>query len=363
MKVALAGLSLSGKTCLFNAVGRHAVDSRLHPARADHPNVAAVKIPDERLDWLAEHTKSARKTHAALELLDLPGLVLGSDPGAAERPRIIAHLRQAEAIIYCLRAFKSQAVPPYKGTVDPRRDFQALRSELLLADLETVMNRIEKIQSQLKKALPKKEVEHHHHEVGLLEKCRAALEAEQSLRPLLERPEEAALVRGFGFLTQKHSIVVLNIDEADVPRAQAAAQALGALGLSVYPICARAESDILQLPAEEQGPFLEALGLKELVSQRLVHDIYKAIDDVVFLTTNPNETRAWLLPRNSTALQAAAAVHSDLAHGFVKAEVVAFDDLRRAGSEKAVRAAGKFRLEGKDYVVQDGDILLIRFSP
>jgi GTP-binding protein YchF len=362
MKVALAGLSLSGKTTLFDALSHHAVDSAAHPARADHPNVAAVKVHDERVDWLARLTGSAKATHLSMELLDLPGIVLGDGPGSADRPRIIAHMRQADAIVYCLRAFQSQAVPPPKGSVDPKRDYRDLRSEMLVADLDTVVRRIEKVRSALKKPLPKPEREHDRHELALLERCQQTLESEESLRPLLEDPEEAALVSGFGFLTQKPAIVVLNIGEADVGRTAEVTAPLADAGPPVFAVCARAESEILDLAPEEQVPFLEDLGLRELQSDRLVHDVYRALDRVVFLTTNDAETRAWAVPRNTSAAGAAGAVHSDMARGFIRAEVVAFDDLRRAGSEKGVRAAGKFRLEGKDYLVQDGDILQIRFS-
>lgn len=362
MKIALAGLSFSGKTTLFDALSQHAVDSAAHPARADHPNLAAVKIPDERVDWLTQLYASQKTVYATMDLLDLPGLVLGSEPGSAERPRIIAQLRQADAIVYCLRAFGSAAVPPPKGSVDPRRDFSDLRSEFLINDLDTVMRRMEKVEAALKKPLPKKEQDHYRHEEALLKKCQEALEAEQPLRPLLERPEDRALVSSFGFLTQKPAIVVLNIGEEDIANAQPLLDKFADTNLPTFAICAQAESDILQLPESERPPFLEALGLKEMQSRRLVRDVHKALDEIVFLTSGPDESRAWPIPRGSTAVEAAGAIHSDLARGFIRAEVIAYHDLHAAGSEKAVRAAGKFRLEGKDYIVQDGDILVIRFS-
>lgn len=362
MRVALTGLSMSGMTALFDALSGHAVNSRNHPARADHPNIAALKVPDERVEFLAEMHKSAKIVHATMELADLPGLTLGSGSGAAERPRIIAHLRQADAIVYCLRAFHGDAVPPPKGSVNARRDYDDIRSEFFLADLESVVRRIEKIEATLKKPLPKKEREQHEREEHLLQRCREALEAEQPLRPLLERPEDDFLVRSFGFLTQKPAILVLNIDESQAGDMAAAVEPFADLGVPVHAICARAESDILELPEDERAVFMEELGIASLQSEHLVHDICRELDQVVFLTTGPDETRAWPIPKNSNAVEAAGAIHSDLARGFIRAEVIAFDDLKEAGSEKAVRAAGKFRLEGKDYIVQDGDILVIRFS-
>lgn len=364
MRIALAGLSLSGKTTLFDALSLHAVDSTRHPARADQPNVASVRIHDERVDWLTALHRSPKTTYAAVELVDLPGIVMGNAPGSAERPRILTHLRQCDAILYCLRAFASGAVPPPKGSIDPLRDYNDLRSEFLVSDLDTVMRRIEKVEATMAKSIPRKEKEHYEHERSLLQKCQEALESEQSLRPLLEKPEDAAIVKGFGFLTQKPPIIVLNIGEADIADAGAAAsQPFRGINAPRFAICAKAESDILELPPEEQGPFLEDLGLRGLQSARLMHDVYKAVDTIVFLTSGETESRAWLLPRNSTALDAAASIHTDLARGFIRAEVFSFDDLRQAGSEKEVRAAGKFRIEGRDYVVQDGDILVIRFSP
>jgi GTP-binding protein YchF len=353
---------MSGKTALFDALSGHVVDSRNHPARADHPNVATIKVPDDRVGFLAEMYESAKVVHATMELADLPGLILGSGPGAAERPRIIAHLRQADAIVCCLRAFHSDAVPPPKGSVDPRRDYNDIRSEFFLSDLESVVRRIDKIASTLKKPLPKKEREQHEREAQLLERCRKALEAEQPLRPLLERPEDDLLLRSFGFLTQKPTIIVLNVDESQAGDIAAIVQPWADIGLPVHAISAKAESDILELPEDERPMFMEELGIASLQSDRLARDICGELNQVVFLTTGPDETRAWPIPRNSTAVEAAGAIHSDLARGFIRAEVIAYDDLKQAGSEKAVRAAGKFRLEGKDYVVQDGDILVIRFS-
>jgi hypothetical protein len=362
VRVALTGLALSGKTSLFDALTAHTVDSAVHPARADHPNVHMVKIPDERVDFLSDLYKSAKTVYATMELLDLPGIATGSEPGAADRPRIIAHLRQADALLYCLRAFESSSVPPRKGKVDPRRDYNELRSEFFLADLEAVLRRIEKVHVSLGKNLPKKERELVQHELELLQRCQEALEKEQPLRPLLENPDNAALVSGFGFLSQKPVIVVLNVDEKGLRNAEAARAALAGIDAPVYVICAQAESDILQLPEEERPAFLADLGIAELTSRRLVHDIHKCLDEITFLTTGPDETRSWPVPRNSTAVVAAGAIHSDLAKGFIRAEVIAYEDLRAAGSEKAVRAAGKFRLEGKEYLVKDGDILVIRFS-
>jgi GTP-binding protein YchF len=362
MKIALAGLGLSGKTTLFDAMSHHVIDSAAHPSRADHPNVAAVKIPDERVDWLAKLENSKKKVFGTMELVDLPGIVMGGDPGAAERPRVLAHLRQADAIVYCLRAFASSAVPPQKGSVDPRRDYNDLRSEFLISDLDSVMRRVEKVEATMAKPLPKKEQERYRHELDLLTRCQQALESEQSLRPLLERSEDKAVVSSFGFLTQKPAIIVLNIGEQDIGDPQPLIEKFADTGLPLFAICAQAESDILQLPEEERPAFLEDLGLRQLQSSQLVHDIFKSLDDIVFLTSGPDEARAWPLAKGSTAVEAAGTIHSDLARGFIRAEVIAYDDLHAAGSEKAVRAAGKFRLEGKDYIVQDGDVLVIRFS-
>ncbi len=362
MRVALTGLSLSGKTALFNALSSHAIDSAAHPARGDQPNLASVRIPDERVDWLSQLNASKKCTHAMMELMDLPGLVLGGGPGSAERPRIIAQLRQADALVYCLRAFDNSSVPPALGTVDAARELRDLRSEFLLADLETVMRRQEKVESNLKKPLPKKERDQYQREHDLLVKLQTALEQEESLRPLLERPEDQAMLSGFGFLTQKPGIIVLNVDEQGLSKADELRSQLGDTEMPVFVICARAESDILELPEEDREVFLEELGMERLASQDLLRNIGAALDQIVFLTMGPDESRAWPIPKGSSAVEAAGAIHSDLARGFIRAEVINYDDLKELGSEKAVRAAGKQRLEGKEYTVQDGDILVIRFS-
>lgn len=362
MRVALTGLTLSGKTALFNALSSHAVDSAAHPARADQPNIAGVRIPDERVDWLSELNSSKKCTHAMMELMDLPGLVLGGGPGSGDRPRILAHLRQADALVYCLRAFNNAAVPAPLGTVDALRELKDLRAEFLLADLETVMRRVDKVESNLKKPLPKKEKDQYQREHVLLEKLRSTLENEEPLRPLLERPEDAAVVSGFGFLTQKPGIIVLNVDESQLASGDELVRGLGDVQMPVFVICAKGEADILELPQEDRELFLEELGIERLRSQELLRNIGSALDQIVFLTMGPDESRAWPIPKGSTAVEAAGAIHSDLARGFIRAEVISYDDLREHGSEKAVRAAGRQRLEGKDYIVQDGDILVIRFS-
>ena len=362
MRVAITGLSLSGKTTLFNALSSHAIDSAAHPARADQPNLASVHIPDERVDWLSELNASKKCTHAIMELMDLPGLVLGGGPGSAERPRIIAQLRQADALVYCLRAFESSAVPPALGTVDAARELGDLRAEFLLADLETVMRRVDKVESNLKKPLPKKEKDQYLREQALLGKLQSALEQEESLRPLLERPEDAAMLSGFGFLTQKPGVIVLNVDEQSLSKSDEIRDKLGEVGMPVFVISAKAESDILELPQEDRDVFLEELGIDQLRSQDLLRNIGGALDQIVFLTMGPDESRAWPISRGASAVEAAGAIHSDLARGFIRAEVIGYDDLKTLGSEKSVRAAGKQRLEGKDYIVQDGDILVIRFS-
>lgn len=362
MKVALAGLPLSGKTALFDALSNHAVDSQARPARADHPNVAAVKVPDERVDWLSETHGSAKIVHATIELVDLPGLVIGDAQGAADRPRILAHLRQAEAVVICLRAFDSAAIPPRGGRVDPRRDYNDLYSEFLVADLDSVMRRIEKIDAVLTKPLPKAEKDGYKHEHELLGRCQAALEAERSLREVIRTPDDAALVRGFGFFTLKPAVVVLNVDESHAADPAEPLERFGQLDVPVYAICAGAESEILRLDPAERPDFLADLGLQRLQSDQLARNIFNAVDQIVFLTTGPDESRAWPVPAGTRAVDAAGEIHSDLSRGFIRAEVISYTDLREAGSEKAARAAGKLRLEGKDYIVQDGDVMTIRFS-
>jgi len=355
--IALAGLPLSGKTCLFDALSEGAVDSAAHHARPDHPNTASVAVPDERLDWLREHYGVPKRVPVHLDWIDLPGLTPGRSDLAAQNTAITEHLRRADALVYVLRAFESDKVP---GRVDPQADHETLYSEFLLADLAVIERRAEKVEGQLTKPLPNRDALRQ--ELAFLARCREALEAEQPLQAVPQTEAERNLLRNFAALTLKPVVTVLNVDEHDAGRPEEVAASYAALPAPVLPLCASLESEIRSLPIEEQAAFLEEMGLDRLHTPDLLRSVHDALDRITFYTTGEKEVAARSLPRGATAVDAAGNVHTDMAHGFIRAEVVSFDNLKAAGDIKQAKADGHVRLEGRDYVVQDGDVIFFHFS-
>jgi len=357
VKVALAGLPLSGKTCLFDALSEGAVDSALHPARADHPNVASVAVPDRRLDWLYEHYKPPKQVPVHVELLDLPGLTPGRSDLATQNTAVLEHLRRADALVYVLRAFDSPRVP---GRVDPKADRDVLDGEFLISDLDVVLRRIEKIEGQIAKPLPHREALKH--ELEFLTRCRVALEAEKPLHDVAQTDAERGILHNFAALTEKPVVTVLNVGEGHASRPLEAAKAYEGLPQPLIALCASLEAEISQLPADERAVFMEEMGLDRIHALDLLPALHRAQHRITFYTTGDKEVAARSLPQGATAVDAAADVHTDMAHGFIRAEVVTFDHLKSAGNVKQARADGHVRLEGRDYVVQDGDIILFHFS-
>jgi len=357
MNIALAGLPLAGKTCLFDALSEGAVDSAANPARPDRPNAASIAVPDERLDWLHAHYATPKKVPVHLEWIDLPGLSPGRSDLQSQNTAILEHLRRADALVYVLRAFESDKVP---GRARPEADHEALASEFLLSDLGVVERRIDKVESQMAKPLP-------NHDALLAERdflvrCREALEAEQPLQGVPETEAERNILRNFAALTLKPALTVLNVDEGEAGRPEAVAAAHPHLPPPVFGLCASLEAEICSLPRQEQDDFLQEMGLDRLHAPGLLSAVHEVLDRITFYTTGEKEVAARSLPRGATAVDAAGSVHTDMAHGFIRAEVVAFDHLAAAGDIKQAKADGHVRLEGRDYVVQDGDVIFFHFS-
>jgi GTP-binding protein YchF len=351
MRLALVGLAGSGKTCVFNALtGSHEVPG----AGRGGEHLATLKVPDARLDWLAEHMRPPKVTPTTIEILDLPGLGAAGSGGGARTEGTIGTARTAQALFIVLRAFHEASYPYPDPEPDPARDLAEVRSDLILADLAIAEKRAEKIRKDLGKPRPDREREEK--ELDYLERLIQGMEAGRRVREIEATPEERLLGKGYAFLTEKPWITLVSRDEAfdaelDLPGVAAHAEMYG-----------RLEMEIGELEPEEREEFMAEMGLDRLHAPDVIEACYRALDIVTYLTCGDNEVRAWTLRRGLTALDAAANIHSDLARGFIRAEVMAFEDLEREGSEKAVKAAGKFRLEGKDYVVKDGDVILIRFS-
>ncbi|HAU36892.1 MAG TPA: redox-regulated ATPase YchF [Phycisphaerales bacterium] len=355
MRVALIGPVQSGKSTLFAAVAA-AGGSHVDLSRPDQPHLAVVKVPDERLVWLTEQYHPQKTTPAELEFLDLPGFDLSDEAGRNRAKTHWPAMRNSDMLVLVVRAFEGAAVAAYRGRVDPQADVQELLAELLFADLDQVTGRIAKLEASIKKPTAKRD--EYLRELELMKRLEAALEAEKPISEAIHSDAEGKLVRSFAFLSQKPLLVVKNLSEGAVRGASE--EAVG--GVECLPLSAKIEEEIAELPSEERGVFLADLGVSESARDRLIRACYRKLNLVSFLTTGEDEVRAWTIPAGADAVTAAGEIHSDIARGFIRAETVSYDDLRAAGDMKAAKAAGKIRLEGKTYVVRDGDIINFRFN-
>lgn len=364
MHITLVGLPLSGKTTVFNALTgqREVVGPGVGRVEAHR---AMVKVPDERLDWLAGLFHPRKVTPAEVCFVDLAGI----PQGAARQglpASFLAAIGEADALIHVLRAFENPLAPHPAGSVDPTRDLALLDAEFLLADLGVVERRIERLEQEIPK-LPRSEKEARQHEHALLQRLRASLEAEMPLRDLELLPEEERSLRGFNFLTLKPTLLLVNVGEEQMEEGEALAQALREAyrhrRCAVAVMCAEWEMELGELSPEEAAEFRQALGFSEPAASRIIRLAYELLGQITFFTFVSEEVRAWPLRRGSTAVEAAGTVHTDMARGFIRAEVVHFDALREAGSLQEARRRGTLRTEGRDYLIQDGDICTFLFTP
>lgn len=352
MRVAIVGFPFSGKTTLFMAISGLPRDH----LKISEENLAAVKVPEPRLDWLEELYKPRKRTEATMDFVDLPG----STEGESEHAGLTRHLptlRIADALLVVLRGFDSDAVPVHGDRVDPQRDLKLMRDELLLADLVICDNRVEKLVKAVEK--PSKERDQQKHELALLQRCRAALEAEKPLADVIQAGEESKMIRSFGFLTQKRMVVAVNVNEDAIAAPPAFHDPHAA---ATFNVCAPIEADIMQLDPADRPLFMREYGIQAAARDRIIRACFDALGLISFLTVGEDEVRAWPVPRGATAVEAAGKIHSDLARGFIRAETIAYEDLRKSGSMRDAKAHNLVRQEPKHYVVQDGDILNIKFA-
>ncbi len=351
MRMAIIGLPGSGKTTLFDAVtGRR--DEPGSYAAPGSTQLGVVHVLDPRVDAAAKVVEAKKVTYALMEFIDLAGLfaVNPVDPDSATA------MRDADGLVKVVRAFQTPTVP---GTVDPRRDLDEINADLFVVDLDIIERRIERLELTVKKPTPRQEAEKV--ELALLERCRTGVDAVGAIARLDLSEDEWKMLRGFRFLTEKPGVIVANIGESQIGDASVAAS-LGERHEPILAVCAKTEKELLELDPDERGPFMADLGLGELSAQKLVLASLKALDLISFITAGEKETRAWLIPRGTPAVEAAGKIHTDLARGFVRAEVIAWDDFVPFGGWKDCKNKGKERLEGKEYIVQDGDVINIRFS-
>ena len=347
MKVGLVGFSRAGKTTIFNALtGLSAEVGGFEKKR--EASIAVVKVPDPRVDALAEIVHPERNKYAEVTFLDFPP---PEERKTGLETEALVQIRECEALTQVVRGFEDPAVAT---PADPVRDLRNFQSELILADLAVIEKRLERVKKEKGKEREKE----------LLEKCQKALEEEKALRHLSFLPEEQGMLSGFAFLSQKPLLVVYNIDEAalNTPLPEKVTEYAASEKLTVVSICGKVEMDIAQLDEEERGVFLADLGLKESARDRFIQYAYAMLNLMSFFTAGPMEARAWTITRGTTAVKAAGKIHSDIERGFIRAEVIAYEEYIRHRGEAGCRDAGKMRLEGKEYVMQDGDVVHFRFK-
>jgi hypothetical protein len=350
MKAAIIGLPQSGKSTVFSAATGHKID----PFAPPQPHQAVVKVPDVRLDFLAKLCNPKKIVPATIELVDFPGASLEDAKGRDEWRRLLPAVRQADLLVVVVRDFENSAIPPYRNRINAQADFDEVWSELVFSDLEAVTNRIDKVDKALKKPTPTHEAEKH--ELALLTRCREALEAEKPLASALHGESDRQTLSSFAFLTEKPIVAVRNVSDA---QAASAAPLSAAHAVDNIVLSASIESEIAELDPEDRRAFMADLGLTESARDRLIRTCYHALGLISFLTMGPDEVRAWTVKKGSTAVEAAGKIHTDLARGFIRAETVSYDDLVAHADMKGVKAAGKLRKEGKTYVVNDGDVMVI----
>lgn len=362
----ITGLPYVGKTTLFNLLtGGHAATGGFAGAEAE-TNVGVAKVPDERVDKLSALFSPKKTTYAEVTYRDL-GLAHSAQHGQQGiSPQKLGDLRSSDAIVHVVRAFRDPSVPHVDTTVDAARDLASIEIELLFADHGVVERRLERIEPEMRSAKgPEREAKER--EKAVLVKAKAALDAETPLRDIGLDDEERKLVRGYRFLTLLPQLVVANIDESDVsspegvlaPLREAAA---AHRAMAVVPVCAKLEAEIAELPPDEAAAFRADLGVQEPALHRVIRATYDLLGLISFFTTGEDEVRAWTIPANTAAPEAAGAIHSDLERGFIRAEVIRWDELLKAGSEANAKKLGIMRTEGRSYQVADGDCVHVLFN-
>ena len=362
MKIGIVGLPNVGKSTMFNAITNAGAECANYPFCTIEPNVGVVPVPDERLDALTKMYNPQKTTHAVIEFVDIAGLVKGASKGEGLGNKFLSHIREVDSIVEVVRCFENPNVVHVDGNINPTRDIETINLELIFADLETIEKRLERARVKLK-ADKKAKLE-----IDVLEKIKTNLEAGISARSIELTEEEKEYIKDVYLLTAKPILYIANVSEEQLNKTdsdeyvQQVKEYASRERAKVIPLCVKIEEELSSLDDEDKKEMLEALGLKESGLDKVVKASYDLLGLMSFLTAGEPEVRAWTIKKGTKAPEAAGKIHSDIQRGFIKAEVVSFDDLMREGSMNAVREKGLLRMEGKEYVMQDGDIVLFRFN-
>lgn len=365
-KLVIIGLPVSGKSTVFNALSKSTAETGAFGG-ADEPNLATVKVPDDRLDLLTEMFQPQRRVPADVQYLDVRGI----DKGISEQGmsgQLLGHLSQGDALVHVVRAFQDDSIPHPEGSVDPARDIETMNLELTFSDLSIVDKRLQRVIQQLPK-MKGAEREAYEREQKLMERLKATLEAETPLREVVDDldEEDRKMLRGFALLTIKPMLILVNLGESQLgdPGQQLVDELRGRFatpGVAVDGLAGKIEMEIGQLDPEDAAVFLEDLGIPESSRDRIIRVSFDLLGLMPFFTVGPDECRAWTIHRGTTAVDAAGAIHSDIQRGFIRAEVVSYTDLIDARSLAETKKRGTFRREGKTYIVEDGDIINFLFN-
>lgn len=364
MKLGIVGLPNVGKSTLFNAITKAGAEAANYPFCTIEPNVGVVEVPDERLGKLSEMYKPEKITPAVIEFFDIAGLVKGASKGEGLGNKFLSHIREVEAIVHVVRCFEDGNIVHVDGSVDPLRDIETINLELIFSDMDALEKRMDKNKKAARSGDRKAQ-----DEFTFMEKLYKHLEEGKLARNFDMTEDEKELARGYFLLTTKPVIYAANLSEDDLLNGygdneyvKKLSEYAAAEGSEVIPICAKVEEEISQLEPEEKYEFLKDYGLEEPGLNRLIKASYHLLGLISFLTAGPTEVRAWTIKNGTKAPQAAGKIHSDIERGFIRAEVIYYDDLIKCGSEAHAKEKGLMRSEGKEYIMKDGDVVLFRFN-